>query len=148
MIYAIRTNGVYAATKPVRDEAYLRYVRQFPCIGCGTTRRQRDAMHIGPHGIGQKASDLDCLPGCRNCHRELHKIGPEAFQEKHGIEFPPLQRMIRRFYRLAHGTPDHWPNMPELTMFTCSCRVEQFTEELMIAGKCECGREYRKEKAA
>jgi hypothetical protein len=57
------------------------------------------SMHTGPHGIGQKASDLDALPGCPTCHRELHQIGPVAFQEKHRIDFANLRAMFQSFYQ-------------------------------------------------
>lgn len=50
-------------------------------------------MHTGPHGLGQKASDYDALPGCVDCHKELHKIGPVRFQEKWGLNF---QEHIRK----------------------------------------------------
>ena len=87
-------------SRPVRDPKYLKFIRDFPCVGCGTTRRQRDAMHTGPHGLGQKASDLDALPGCRECHRQLHQIGPVKFQERHKITFADLIVMFQQFYRL------------------------------------------------
>jgi hypothetical protein len=138
--YQVAPRPLVPHVKPVRDPKYLAYVRQFPCVGCVTTRRPREAMHIGPHGIAQKASDLDCLPGCRECHRELHKIGPVKFQERRKIEFAILQRMFRRFYCLKFGTSDWWPNQPNLTLQTCSeCRHEEFQEELEIAGCPVCG---------
>lgn len=86
-------------TRPVRDSKYLAFIRTFPCVGCATLKRQRDAMHTGPHGIGQKASDLDALPGCRPCHQELHKIGPTKFQERHKIDFADLRTMFQHWYR-------------------------------------------------
>ena len=86
LIHAIASK-MYRSVKPVRDAAYMAYIRQFPCIGCGTTRRPREAMHIGPHGMGQKASDLDTLPGCHLCHVELHAIGSKNWQRKHRVDF-------------------------------------------------------------
>ena len=151
--FQINPGPLYRPSVIVRDERYKAFLRGFPCVGCGTMRKAREAAHIGPHGLSQKASDLDCLPMCGECHRSgpqaLHKIGPVKFQEKRGIDFAALARIFRRFYRLKHGTPEHWPNMPELHIFECECGVEDFTEELLIRGKCaECGREYRREKAA
>jgi hypothetical protein len=149
MIYTIRTTPIYSGVKPVRDPAYLRYLRQFPCAGCATTRQSRDAAHQGAHGLGQKASDLDAVPLCRECHKRLHKIGPVEFWSANSRDPGALQRMFRRFYRLKHGTPSWWPSMPSLTLETCvQCGTESFTEELEIAGKCECGREYERQEAA
>jgi hypothetical protein len=91
---------VYRLTRPVRAPHYLRFIRQFPCVGCATTRRQRDAMHTGPHGMGMKASDLNALPGCRQCHQELHQCGPQKFQNKHKIEFSALIEMFQGLYRV------------------------------------------------
>ena len=145
--FQVRPGPLYVAQKPIRDARYKAYVRLFPCVGCGTTRRI-EAAHIGPHGISQKASDLDVCPLCEECHRTgkeaLHKIGRPAFEISRGISFATLQRMFRRFYRLKNGTPSWWPDMPALTLETCpACHVESFTEELEIAGKCECGAVYR-----
>ena len=92
----------YKKSKPVRDDHYRAFIRRFPCVGCGTERRLRDAMHIGPHGLGQKACDLQTAPGCRLCHRELHRIGPRKFQERRKIEFPALIEMFQRFYSERH----------------------------------------------
>ena len=91
---------VYRLTRPVRAAHYLRFIREYPCVGCGTLRRQRDAMHTGSHGMGQKASDLDALPGCRQCHQELHQTGPTKFQKKHKIEFSALTEMFQGLYRV------------------------------------------------
>ena len=93
----------YKKSKPVRDDHYRAFIRRFPCVGCGTERRLRDAMHIGPHGLGQKACDLQTTPGCRQCHRELHKIGRPAFERKHKLDFAGLIAMFHSFYRLEYA---------------------------------------------
>lgn len=94
----IRPGPLYQGNKPVRDPAYLRFIRLLPCIACGRQKWGMQAMHTGPHGIGQKASDLDALPGCLACHRELHQIGPEKFQLKHHLDFTALRTMFQHFY--------------------------------------------------
>lgn len=91
---------MYQHVRPVRAPHYLAFIRRFPCVGCKTERRQREAMHTGPRGLGQKASDLDALPGCRPCHQELHRIGPVRFQERHKITFADLALMFQGFYQL------------------------------------------------
>ena len=98
-VYGIAAR-IYRYLRPVRSPHYLGFVRRFPCVGCKTERRQREAMHTGPRGLGQKASDSDALPGCRQCHRELHRIGPAKFQQRHNVEFPALITMMQGFYVL------------------------------------------------
>jgi hypothetical protein len=95
----VKPGPIYRAELPVRDAAYLRFIRMLPCVACGKKRWIMDAMHTGPRGIGQKASDLDALPGCRQCHRELHRIGPVKFQAKHRIDFRELRAKFQAFYR-------------------------------------------------
>lgn len=56
-------------------------------------------MHTGPHGLSQKASDLDCLPGCHLCHAELHQIGPRKWQAKHQVDFQELTAFFRHLYK-------------------------------------------------
>ncbi len=99
VVYGV-AGKMYEIVRPIRDSRYLRFIRRFACVGCKTERRQREAMHTGPRGMSQKASDLDALPGCNSCHRELHRIGPMKFQTRHKIDFAELQIMFRGFYRV------------------------------------------------
>jgi hypothetical protein len=100
--FQIRPGAIYQKQEPVRDPVYLKFLRGFPCVGCGRLRWGMEAMHTGPHALGEKASDLDALPGCPKCHRELHRIGPVNFQEERGIEFEALRVLFRRLFRLKH----------------------------------------------
>jgi hypothetical protein len=65
----------------MRDEAYKRWIKTWPCLGCGK-RWGIDPCHTGPHGTGQKASDLTCIPLCRKCHREFD-ADPRGFEARH-----------------------------------------------------------------
>jgi hypothetical protein len=98
-IYGI-AGKMYQIVRPTRDRHYLKFIRQFPCVGCGNKSRRTDAMHTGSHGMGQKASDADALPGCRSCHQQLHEVGSMKFQSRHKIDFAELQIMFRGFYCL------------------------------------------------
>ena len=95
----IRPGQLYQGSKPVRDRDYLKFIRLLPCIACGRKKWGMQAMHTGSHGIGQKASDLDALPGCPACHRELHEIGPVRFQLRHHLDFAALIQMFNSFYQ-------------------------------------------------
>ena len=67
-------------TSVERDPKYLQWIRERPCIfegdNCSLTV---EAAHIGPHGMGQKASDHSVLPICGFHHRmgflSLHGAG-------------------------------------------------------------------------
>lgn len=94
--YAVQSVIRYRPGRPSRDEAYRRFIRRFPCIGCGR-QWNVDAMHIGPHGLGQKAADDTCLPGCRACHREFDR-NPRAFAERHGLDLAGLREFFQGLY--------------------------------------------------
>jgi len=88
---------LYRGQTPERNPRYRAFIKSFPCVGCGRTWGI-DPMHTGPHGLGQKSDDRSCLPGCRKCHDQLHKIGPVRFQEIHGIDFAALIQMFNHFW--------------------------------------------------
>ena len=101
-LFAIASR-MYQIVRPVRSRHYLAFVRSWPCIACGTTRRYRDAAHVGPHGISQKACDLSTIPACRVCHRELHRLGPVRFQLKHGLDFAQAIESLHHAYEISFG---------------------------------------------
>lgn len=101
-LFAIASK-MYQRVLPVRSERYKSFVRSFPCIACGSTRRRSEAMHIGPHGIGQKSSDLDTTPGCYLCHKELHRLGRVRFEMLHGIDFNQAISDLQLMYVIRHG---------------------------------------------
>lgn len=94
---------MYRSIRPVRSESYKAFVRSFACICCGTMRRFRDAAHIGPHGVGQKASDLDTVPACRACHRELHRLGRVKFEMLHELDLGQAISDLQLMYTIRYG---------------------------------------------
>jgi hypothetical protein len=74
--------------KPVRNPSYLQWIRTLPCSVCRSTR-QIEAAHTGPHGLGQKSSDLSAIPLCGRHHRtgddSYHRLGPRRFAEVHHL---------------------------------------------------------------
>ena len=101
-LFSIASQRLYHPSKPVRDEAYKRFIRKLPCICCGKTWRI-EAAHFGPHGLGQKSSDLQTLPLCRACHRtdpkhSYHVLGPKDFAIVHGIDAEALIALLNEFY--------------------------------------------------
>ena len=78
---------------PVRDAAYLSWIRTLPCTACGIEGRS-EAAHTGRDGgLSQKASDLSCVPLCADCHTmrpdSYHRIdgGRRAFERRYRVSF-------------------------------------------------------------
>jgi len=92
----IRPGQMYQGAKPVRDPEYRRFIKRLPCVACLKTWGI-DPCHSGPHGIGQKACDLTCIPFCRRCH-DLYDANPIAFTERHHLDIPALIRRLNEFY--------------------------------------------------
>lgn len=107
-LYAVASK-LYRIVRPVRDRHYLQHIRTFPCVACKTTKRQREAMHTGPRGLSQKASDRDSLPGCRPCHRELAETCGELMDlcRAHRLTCPtcgPVE-LPRKAFTVETGEP-------------------------------------------
>ena len=101
--YMVAGSIRYRPSPPERDWQYLRYIRTYPCVVCAASGRKVEAAHVGPHGLGQKASDLQSIPLCGRHHRtgqdSLHKLGPVKFQATHRLDFAALTTMFQAFYR-------------------------------------------------
>jgi Protein of unknown function (DUF968) len=92
----VAQRAFYIQAPPIRSEDYKRWIRSWPCLVCAT-RRQVEAAHTGPHGIGQKASDLQTVPLCKEHHAELHQ-GVQEFQERHQIELADVVAMFNALW--------------------------------------------------
>lgn len=97
----VATNPIYQRSKPVRNRQYLRFVKRFPCVACGGTWRV-DPFHTGSHGIGQKSSDMGCLPLCRRCH-DAFDAAPRDFAVTHQLDIPALIQMFQHMWDLRQG---------------------------------------------
>lgn len=75
--------AVAKPTKPARSLAYREWVKRQACCNC-FAQGPSDPHHEGPHGLGQKTSDFNCVPLCRTCHRWLtdsaHHLLPDPSQ--------------------------------------------------------------------
>ena len=63
-IHAVNSARLYYPSKPVRDPAYRRFIRQLPCAACGKSRYV-DAAHTGPHAIRPKGFRLELYSAVR-----------------------------------------------------------------------------------
>jgi len=83
--------------KPVRNPEYLKWIRTLPCAVC-RTKRGVEAAHTGPHGLGQKSSDLSAIPLCARHHRtgpdSYHELGPRKFAEAHRLDISAIVRRL------------------------------------------------------
>jgi hypothetical protein len=93
---------IYQGVKPVRNPAYLAFIRKLCCVICGSYRNV-EAAHFGSHGMGQKSSDHDALPLCLKHHRfgphSYHVLGARRFIEFHSLKVAAHQERLRQFYQ-------------------------------------------------
>lgn len=88
--------------KPTRSPAYLAFIRTLPCLVPDCQARIVEAAHFGPHGLSQKASDLDTGPLCNRHHRtgndSLHRLGRRRFEQHHGVDLmgSSIERLRQR----------------------------------------------------
>lgn len=97
----IRPRPPYQRCKPVRDPDYRRFIKRLPCVACLRTWHV-DPAHTGPHGLGQKADDSNCIPLCRRCH-DAYGANPRQFAERHQLDIPALIRRFNEFYDRLKG---------------------------------------------
>ncbi len=86
---------IYTGRKPVRSAPYLRFVKAFSCVACGSCRLV-DPAHTGAHAGNQKSSDMHVIALCRECHRAFDS-DPRTFAAAHGLDVAGL---IQHFNRL------------------------------------------------
>ncbi len=77
----------YQRAKPVRSPRYLAFIRQQGSVVSGFGPCQ--ACHTGPHGGGQKSSDLSAIPLTWKEHQRFD-VDPRAFAEFHLLDVPNL----------------------------------------------------------
>lgn len=93
--------------RPVRSEAYRRFVASFPCFACGVEGFSQAAHPNHGKGLGMKTSDLDCFPLCGphwsmvGCHQMHDLLLDMTRDDRRAAE----ARYIERMHQLAreHG---------------------------------------------
>ena len=79
--------------KPARSKAHLSFIRSLPCVVSGRIWGV-EAAHVGPHGMGQKASDFDTIPLNSLWHYEQHRVGLKQFSRTYDLDIPELLKML------------------------------------------------------
>lgn len=61
--------------KPWRDKNYLAWIRELPCVHCGswpTEAHHLISLGIGEGVMGDKMPDYAAIPLCHACHQSVH----------------------------------------------------------------------------
>lgn len=135
-ILSINSGPVKHFPKSIRDAKYRAFIRQFPCIVCGT-RRDIEAAHFGPHGMSVKSCDSTCLPLCFDHHqaaKDSYHKNAKDFATIHNLNVEELQKMFRRFWYMKTG---------KMLLVEQSSQVARGSAETAV-----CADEARKESAA
>jgi hypothetical protein len=90
---------------PSRDVAYRAWIRTLSCAACGSARNI-EAAHTGRDGgMSIKSSDYSCIPLCSDCHRQAphayHRIGRDAFERRHSLNFPKIAARLNEMWRAS-----------------------------------------------
>src|SRR5690348_12770738 len=84
--------------KPYRSYRYRAWIKSLPSAVSGLT--PCDPCHTGPHGFGQKASDLTCIPLTREEHEQFDR-DPEGYAKLHQLDVKELIARLNRAWFLA-----------------------------------------------
>ena len=92
-------------TPPLRDRAYLTWLREQPCVLTGERSSERESVdpaHIGTLGKGIKSPDNEALPLIHRLHAEGHQSGEMAMFRRHAPTWllrEALRAYARQMYR-------------------------------------------------
>ncbi len=95
--YQVDVSITYRPGRPVRSRKYLAFIRRQASVVSGLG--PCDPCHTGPHGAGQKASDLTCIPLTRREHDQFD-ADPRGFARRHGLDIPELIRHFNGLFAI------------------------------------------------
>jgi hypothetical protein len=92
--------------KPIRGTAecgrYIGRVKQLPCVSCN--RYGVEAHHpIMGRFAQRKSSDLDVIPLCEPCHRNLH-LSPATWRLHFGADTDHVEPTRKAVEQIQHRT--------------------------------------------
>lgn len=124
---------ITAIPKPTRnrDEAYLAWIRQQPCLlarqqaeGRATCNGPIDPHHVIPDGggkVGSKVDDRRAVPVCRYHHEQAQR-GRETFEAQYDIDLEAEIRFLNKFYKPpVRQTRARRSPRAEVDIKFCSC---------------------------
>jgi 5-methylcytosine-specific restriction endonuclease McrA len=83
-----------------QERDYIRYVRAFPCCGCGAEDVEIHHFMHGDKGTGMKVSDFYTVPLCFRCHRQFHDHGtlPGLSRDRtEAVFYRAMARMLKQW---------------------------------------------------
>ena len=85
----------------LQSKKYLNYIKEKPCLVCGTT--PCDPHHMEAVGMGgankDGYKDYTCVPLCRYHHTEYHSAGIVYFESRYKINlWKDAFNLIRRYF--------------------------------------------------
>jgi hypothetical protein len=102
---ALALRAVPKPPKPMRDAAYLAWVRREMCCACNASG-PNEAHHFGPRGMSQKADDYHAVPLCTRCHRMFHDTGRVPGRDRAATEeqfaFVKRQQLLTWLYGMTN----------------------------------------------
>lgn len=90
----------YQRGKPVRSPRYLAFIRKQASVVSGLGPCQ--ACHTGPHGGGQKASDIHAIPLTWKEHM-AYGANPYGYALAHGLDVPALIEKLNADFQSIGG---------------------------------------------
>jgi len=97
----------YRPGAPLRDPAYLAWIRSQPCAVKTCRATFIEAAHTGNRGLSQKASDRDAIPLCHKHHMtapNAYHRGRRAFERAYRLNIPALIRELNEWYNVERIT--------------------------------------------
>ena len=83
-------SGIRDMDGPIRSPSHLQFVRGFCCAamgdGCSGPIQAHHVSHAGEAAMGQKVGDDYAVPLCAAHHAEVHSLGRETFEMRHGVD--------------------------------------------------------------
>lgn len=70
-----------------KDEKYLKYIRQLPCLVCS---RPSESHHVWHSGGKKLSNDYLAVPLCNSHHTmggdSYHRLGHDTFEKRHNLD--------------------------------------------------------------
>jgi hypothetical protein len=78
-----------------RCKHYTDWIRSLPCANCRKSAPSAPHHRIGWGRVGTvKTSDIELMPLCDACHRNLHDIGWKRWEEENRPQFQMIVETI------------------------------------------------------
>lgn len=90
-------------SKQWRSEEYKQFIREQPCLNCGSGESIPHHEGCGKGGVSLKAPDSHCLPLCYNCHFLVHHKGCKTFWQSVDVKMKMIEYLTEFIRRRRDG---------------------------------------------